>query len=188
VIHHAMSYITTELNNYLNLRSPADPFDRVVMSSLYDLDGSVNTGAREKVVFLLTNIEEDRVYQSNEIYKKRDDGVSEQVSPEARVNLYMLFIANMAIYKESVKTISNVISFFQAKNSFSYSNIPELAGIEGRFVLDLFTLTFEQQNHLWGTLGAKYVPSVMYKASMLTIQDARVEAEIPPIEKVYINE
>jgi len=188
LIHHAMSYITTELNSYLNLRSPADPSDRVVMSSLYDLDGGVNTVAKEKVVFLLANIEEDRVYQSNEIYKKRDDGSSAKVNHETRVNLYMLFIANMSIYKESVKTVSNIISFFQAKSSFSYSDIPELADIEGRFVLDLFTLTFEQQNHLWGTLGAKYVPSVMYKASMLSIHDVRVEAEIPLVEKVYINE
>ena len=36
--------------------------------------------------------------------------------------------------------------------------------------LDLHTLSFEQLNDLWGSLGGKQVPFVMYRARLIPIQ------------------
>ena len=45
---------------------------------------------------------------------------------------------------------------------------------EFRFVVDLYTPTFEQLNYIWGTLGGKSIPSVLYKISILEIESNKV--------------
>ena len=183
-----MGYVASELNAYLNLRSPASTPDRVVLGSLFSLDGNINPKTKEKIVLSIVNVEEERVYRSVDIYRKNDNGLDEQVRPEARVNLYVLFVANLSDYGEALKALAHVISFFQLRNSFDSTVIPELSEREGRFVFELFALTFEQQNHLWGALGAKYMPSVMYKVGIIEIQDLQIEAEAAPVKEININE
>ena len=45
-----------------------------------------------------------------------------------------------------------------------------------------------QQNHLWGALGAKYLPSVIYKVRMIVIQEALKADEQPPIKIIVASE
>ena len=45
-------------------------------------------------------------------------------------------------------------------------------------------MTFEQQNHLWASLGAKYMPCVMYKVGIMAIQDMQIEAKVPLVEEM----
>lgn len=59
------------------------------------------------------------------------------------------------------QTLSFIISFFQNKNVFNHQNSPELDEKIEKIIVDLYTLNLEQQNHLWGALGAKYMPSVV---------------------------
>ncbi len=188
MIHQVIQHVVSELDTYLNLRSPSLAQDRVVLDSLVDGSGSPNANAKEKVVLSLVNIQEDSIYQSVETYEKRPDGKAELVRPELRVNLFLLFIANFSNYAESIKALEYVISFFQTRHVFNYSAIPALTGQQGRMVFDLYSMTFEQQNHLWGALGSKYQPSVMYKISLVAIQDRQIEAEIRPVEQIVINE
>lgn len=188
MIHQAIQYVITELNAYLNLRSPSLTPDRVVLDSLFDASGNLNADAKEKVVLSLVNVQEDPIYQPVNIYEKNPAGRTERVRPEVRVNLFLLFIANISDYEESLKALEYVISFFQARHVFDYAEIPALANQQGRLVFELHSMTFEQQNHLWGALGSKYQPSVMYKLSLVGIRDRQVEAEVRPVEQVLINE
>ncbi len=188
MIHQAIRHIVTELSAYLNLRSPSLAPDRVVVGSLFDTDGNLNANAKEKVVLSMVNIQLDPVYHSVELYEKRSDGKADLVKPEVRVNLFLLFVANISDYDESLKALEYVISFFQAHHIFNYSTIPALSDQQGRIVFDLYSMTFEQQNHLWGALGSKYQPSVMYKVGLLGIRDRQLEAEVRPVEQVLINE
>ena len=188
MIHAAIEYVVGELNNYLNLRSPSLSPDRVVAGSLFDLDGNVDDNAKDKVILSLVNIEEDRVYRSVEIYKKREDGIAEAIKPKIQVDLYLLFIANLADYGEALKAVGHVISFFQHRKSIDYSSVPGLVNQEGRLAFELHSISFEQQNHLWGALGAKYMPSVMYRLAIVTVRDEQIEAEVQPVEEIVINE
>ncbi len=51
----------------------------------------------------------------------------------------------------------------------------------------MHTPGFEKMNHLWGYLGAKYLPSVMYKVRMITIQEARATDEQSPVSGMNIG-
>jgi hypothetical protein len=188
LIHPALQHIVLELNTYFKLISPSSGGDRIVFGTLFDLDGQVNTATKGKVVVSVVNVEEEGIYRSVDLYRKRNDGTSELVKPEIRINLYVLFVANLGDYEEILKAISHIISFFQLRPSFDYSNIPSLADREGRISVELFSMTFEQQNHLWGALGGKYMPSVMYKIGIVGIRDEQIEAEVPPVEERLINE
>jgi hypothetical protein len=188
MIHLALQHIVGELNDYLNLRSPSLSPDRVLLGNLFDLTGNSNPNASQKVVASLVNVQEDPVYHSVERFEKRADGKAELVRPEVRVNLFFLFVANISEYDEALKTLEHVMSYFQANHVFNYSTIPSLAEQEGRLVFELYSMTFEQQNHLWATLGSKYQPSVMYKVGLLGIRDRQIEAEVRPVEQVWVNE
>ena len=187
MIHQAIQYVVTELNSYLNLRSPSLAPDRVVLGNLFDINGNPNADALDKVVLSVVNLQQDPVYHSVDLYEKRADGKSERVRPEVKVNLFVLFIANIGDYDESLKALEHVISFFQANHVFDYATIPVLAENKGRLVFELYSMTFEQQNHLWGALGAKYQPSVMYKVGLVGIRDRRPDAEVRPVKEVVID-
>lgn len=193
MIDLALKYVVGELNDYFYAVIPplapaATMRERVVAASLFDLDGKVNNDAKEKVVAQVVNIQEDRVYHSVEVFRKRDDDTSELVRPEIKVNVFVLFVANISTYADAAKMLSWVIAFFQHRNTFDYKSIPGLTEREGHFSFELHSMTFEQQNHLWGALGAKYMPSVMFKLGIVDISDPQVRAEVPPVLDVSANQ
>jgi hypothetical protein len=58
---------------------------------------------------------------------------------------------------------------------------------EFKMTLELYCPTFEEQNHIWGTLGGKQLPSVMYLARLVEVQRA-----VPPevgglVEEIRLN-
>jgi hypothetical protein len=50
--------------------------------------------------------------------------------------------------------------------------------------MELYTLTFEQINHLWGSLGGKQMPFVMYKLRLIALTDRTIVREVPLIEEI----
>ncbi len=188
MINLVIAHLVTQLNDFMNVRAPAPP-DRVFAGPLFALDGNPNAEAQDKVVLTITNVEEDRVYKPVDRFHQRDDGTTEITSPELNLNLYLLVIANLTAYDEALKAISNVAAFFQQKNVFHWSDIPGSTSDErGRIALEMVSLNFEQINHLWGALGAKYMPSVMYKIGLVVLRDTDMDAEAPPVERILINE
>jgi hypothetical protein len=60
-------------------------------------------------------------------------------------------------------------------------------GIE-KIIIEPVSLTFEQLNHLWATLGAKYLPSVIYKCRTLIFRETAVSPEAPLITELVGDE
>lgn len=193
MIDKALRYVVSELNDYFYAVLPplapaSTDRERVVAASLFDLDGKVNTNAKDRVVAQVVNVQEDRVYHSVDVYKRRDDGTGELMRPEIKVNVFVLFVANIADYAEATKMLSWVMAFFQHRNSFEYSAIAGLTDRPGHFTFELYSMSFEQQNHLWGALGAKYMPSVMFKLGIVDIRDEQLRAEVPPVLDIAANQ
>jgi hypothetical protein len=181
VIDLTIAQVVSEMNAYVNLRAPGLADEPVVVGSLFDLAGVASTATRNRIAVQIVNIEENSVYRSMETYRARPDGMNEHVRPGVRLNVYILFVANMVKYPEALKTISLVIAFFQNRYTFDVSRNGDGSS---KVIFELYSMTFEQQNHLWAALGAKYMPSVLYKAAILDISDTRVDAEVPPVEEI----
>jgi len=82
------------------------------------------------------------------------------------------------------------VAYFQSMQGFAFSDAPlsvaalnmEEDSLDAlrfkrnfKMNLDLHSMTFEQLNHLWGTLGGKQVPSALYKARVVEIDKSMVK-------------
>jgi hypothetical protein len=176
-----------ELNSYLSVKI-SEP-DRVMANNLVTQDGNIQGGIDDKIVVSLVNTEEERIARDPNIYHKQPDGSLEIQKPETKLNLYILFTPYFpSDYNEALKMISLVIGFFQKKNRFTPANTPELNPKLKDLTLEMVTQNMEQINHLWSSLGAKYMPSVLYKMRLVSIVDDEIEGTGQPIQEIYINE
>lgn len=143
------------------------------------------------VVLTLVNIEEEKTLKNGAIYVQNGDALNKR-NPTLYLNLYLLFSCADSSYQTALEQISRVVASLQAKYVFTADSTSEPGdnpfpdGLE-KIILDLFSLNFEQINHLWGIMGGKYLPSVLYKARLVEIQ-AATPREVAPIREIKANE
>ena len=153
----------------------------LTLNRMTDQDGNLQFA---NLGMILTNIEEERIHKVQTPYSKKQDGTLQKVNPEIKLNLYVLVASRSADnHNTGLIRLGHVIDFFQLRNLFTPQTSPTLPQGINKLVVELITLTFEQQNHLWGTLGCKYMPSVLYKVRMLTVQ-AGAEAPATVVNEV----
>ena len=174
MINKALSFIEDQTNLYLQDLLGVSTLNYAVLGNIANIsDNSADTTNSQNttgVVITLVNIEEDRISKNPDgIYRQVDGAV--KTNPRILLNLYVLFSVNMNSYATALSRISSVIQCFQSRNYFTRDEFSSLdPGIE-KLHLELYTMNFEQVNHLWSTLGGKYFPSVLYKMKMIAIAD-----------------
>lgn len=194
MINRILSAIKDELNEFVKLKDPINfgLTDIVVLSNLVEQDGTLafttnnSNQSEHKIVLTLINLEEEKVFKEQQYFKKTTEDKIITLNPELKIHLHILITAYSTSYETSLLILGYVLSFFQKKNVFTNQNTPSLNGLTARANVELQTLTSEQNNHLWGYLGAKYMPSVVYKIKMLIFQEAQQTSEGLPI--TIINE
>ena len=180
MIDKALKFLTEEINNYLKSKISFADTSKIVLDNISKLqDGSAGSGSTNKIVLSLVNIEEDRLSRNPDNFYKTDDNKVAYKNSPVYLNLYCLFAYNHGEndsettnhYEEALMYISYIVRFFQHRNVFTPANSPALdPGIE-KLLMELNTLGFEQLNHLWAVLGGKYLPSVLYKMRLVTIDE-----------------
>jgi len=191
MIDTSLNFLTNTLNSYLKIKNNTPNEDKVVLSSIATESG---IAIPDKTLGLsLINIEEDRIYKEHKSAFINESGNTEYYNPEIKLNLYVLISANYQDkkisdptddYKEGLKQLSYVISFFQMKNVFTNENSPSLASIDPaikQLTVELYSYSFEQLYNFWSVVGSKYLPSVLYKIKMLTFQAKEISAELPGV-------
>ncbi len=189
MIDIALDVLKTSIRDYL-IRLPhlnITSEEPIVLDHFVEHDGTI-TIPTNALGLSLVNVEEERVVKSQKAFVKTTEGRVSHVQPEIKLNLYIVIAANFATYKTGLEFLSAAIRFFQSKNVFTPENTPDLDPSIKKLIVELYTLNFEQQNHLWGSLGAKYMPSVMYRVRLLTIQEAHALDDQPPIRIINFSE
>ncbi|MBS1656921.1 MAG: DUF4255 domain-containing protein [Bacteroidetes bacterium] len=189
MIDVAFKFISSELNQYLNNKLSLDVAskDPVVLGNISKLsEAAANNDLEEKVILTLVNLEEERILRNPEKFTRVEDRL-EQRNPKIFLNLYCLFAVNKSKYSEALKYLSFVIQFFQHRSVFNHITDPLLDDKIEKLLLELYTINFEQTNHLWGTMGGKYYPSALYKMRLITIDESFKEAEGEMITRVSIE-
>ncbi|MCB0502243.1 MAG: DUF4255 domain-containing protein [Bacteroidetes bacterium] len=155
---------------------------KIVENDTVPNDGNGSAG----VILSLVNIEEDRISKNPDgIYRTHNSVIKR--NPEILLNLYILFSANTGNYITALSRISNIIQCFQSTNFFTKESYPSLDPKIDKLHLELYTMNFEQINHLWSTLGGKYLPSVLYKMKLVTIVDEDNKVDGSLIREIKIN-
>ncbi|WP_264175515.1 DUF4255 domain-containing protein [Citrifermentans bemidjiense] len=121
-------------------------------------------------------------------------------NPPVFLNFLILMTATHTDYVNGLSVLSRAIRFFQFKNfltqdnvdpsSITSSSVPinPLDRLETfKLIFDLYSPTLEEVNHLWGTLGGKQYPFVLYVMRMLDLKFKFVEQENPLIQEIVRN-
>lgn len=193
MIFEALSIIRTELGAYIGRLGDGGNQGDVVLGNISLLESNETDSIKDKVVITLVNSEEESALKnSNGFYRMNGGGLTVE-NPPVYLNLYLLFSANWPDgYDTAIRRLSNIIEFFQRNNIFTIQNSPDSAdafdpndpGItELRLILNMYTMTFEQINHLWGSLGGKQIPFVMYKLRLVKVRSGKILREGSVIEK-----
>jgi hypothetical protein len=180
MIHIALNFINTELNNFAQLRygqgSSSSPF-----CSLQNLawlsGGSSGLTNGTPLVGSLIHVAEDRIAKQPD-WTLRSGNVVYNVNPAVPINLYCMFAGatdtggnyDSTSYVEALKAISIVIRFFQSKNVFTPAN-SNLDQRITQLIAEMYTLSFQELNDVWMANGGKYYPSVIYKLRTLFYQE-----------------
>ena len=193
MIHDVLDFLRSRLNEYLNLKLDStgngqSNFVQLANVAWNDSESqSTSTdGSVSNAFITLVNIEEDRISRPQENTARNNNGTVYK-NPKMYLNLYLLFAVNLSSYYESLKRLSYIIQFFQYQNVFTSLSTPDLpVGVE-KLILDLDTLSFQDLNNLWGIMGSKYLPSVLYKVRLVTISEEFVMGQGGLISEMLIN-
>jgi Pvc16 N-terminal domain len=185
-------FIADELNKYLILKGVvSSDTPRVELGNIaraYDTDTLTGSAPiANRAVLSLVNVEEDRVSKQQENYVKSIVSTRYK-SPPLFLNLYMLVAVNRNNYGQSLAWLSHILQFFQFQNVFTPITHPSLDSRILKLIVELHSLNFEQINHLWSTLGGKYLPSVMYKIRQVTLDEDLVISESGFIKEIKLDE
>lgn len=196
MIYTSLSFLCEVLNNFIALKDPLSTAGAlvtpVVLTNIVDQDNHLFHTSGDYIFMTLINTEEETVGKSQLAYSKSPEDKLYVTNPDIKLNLYIQFAAfsdnkasGLSAYERSLLLLDQVVFFFQYRSVFSNSQYPVLmnSGIE-KLLVEPVSLTFEQLNHLWATLGAKYLPSVIYKCRMLIFLEAIVSPEQQMIKEI----
>lgn len=166
MIHDALTFLANELNEHFKTLFKIDE-DMVILSSLKNADGASGLQGENKVVLTLVNIEEEKTLKNATTPARGDTGVMPQ--PPIALNLHVLISTHFTgnNYPESLKYISEVISFFHHKNVFTPQTSPNLATGIDKLIMELNSKTLDENNAVWQMLGSTYTPSIACKVRFI---------------------
>lgn len=154
-------------------------------------NGSSGGLPRNLLYLSMVNIKEEKTLKNLPNYVRNDATlkVSYENSP-VFLNLHILITATHTDYTNALTALSRVIRFVQFRNvltqdnvapaSITSSSVPIMALDqleEFKLIFDLYSPTMEEVNHLWGTLGGKQYPFVVYLLRMLDLKFQAVQNE-----------
>jgi hypothetical protein len=187
VIKVAIKFLVQELRKQDGLHEAAQP-DIVVMKSIVNDKGESNLADGE-VGVMVVNVEEEKYLKPQVQKEKRVDTSVSFANPEIYLNLFLLIAVKPAVgnetgYESALKRLSLVLEYFQAKTFFENAAISTADEVIDKIMIDLYTLSFEQQNQVWASLGAKYLPSVVYKLRLVVVDKSEFGEAQPLIKSV----
>jgi len=188
LIEHALNVTTREINQFLKLRFDLNE-EKAILGSLINQDGTVSIQDENKLILSLIDIQQETIVKNGHWYRDVENRKTFKY-PDLHLNLYLLVSAyfNPLNYLESLRFLSSVISFLHAKPVFNNSNTPGLLNTDiDKLTFEIYHQDSNSKNNLWSTLGAKYMPSILYKVKMLTVEDVNTRQILDGIEGMILD-
>lgn len=182
MIQRVLDAICKDMESFLQRKRdqvPAEITGKVLLHELAQLSEEVNR-KEGNIICTLINIEQERTNLNFHTVS------SNKVNPPVNVNLYILFSAYFSNtdYLLALEYISSVIGFFQSKQVFNPNNTPELPQSVEKITAELVNLDMRELSNFWTAMGAKHLPSVIYKLRMIPITEEAVLDTVRPIISV----
>jgi hypothetical protein len=139
------------------------------------------------ICLALINIEEERALKSQIPDRALVNGTYVVRQPEIKLNLQLLFAVRPGKsipYETGLRSLSHILTFFQMHPTFKSDEYPSLNPEIERLNVELLSYGPEQLNQMWTYLGAKYLPSAVYKVRMIVLQGMEPQGMERPISSI----
>ncbi len=175
MIYQVLRFLAGQMNAYMEeVIKPSENVSNpiVILENIASM-GDDELESTNNILLTLINIYEEATLKNNPASTLVNNDFTKYQNPPVNLNLHLLLTSCMGNYELSLRYLSHAIAFFQGKNIFtrqnSFSDDSSLPD-DMRLILDLQTLSLEQVNNIWSTLGGKQKPFVCYKLRMLQIE------------------
>jgi hypothetical protein len=183
MISHALTIVVNELQTHLTSTYILGGSTIVGLGNMADGIGGASGIARDIVNFSVVNIKEEKSLKNLPHFVRNEATLTASYeNPPVFLNFQILITATHTKYDNALLVLSRVIRFFQFKNVFTQDNVlpksltdnspndplDQLATF--KLIFDLYSPSMEEINHLWGTLGGKQYPFVLYTMRLLDLQ------------------
>lgn len=200
MIIHALQIVRQELDAFLNSLGTTGN-DEVQLGNISQSDIPEQGEAgnlKNKIIISLVNVREEKTLKNAPFARRNDLTLkTEYFNPPVFFNLYLLISACQNNYNNALIYLSRIAAFFQSKNVFTHQNtlsvtdaalVPETEKMEEfKLIMDLYSPSFEELNHIWGILGGKQLPALLYVARLVEVKAAKVDAIGGLIREVSMN-
>jgi Pvc16 N-terminal domain len=195
MLSHALTIVVNELERHLTDAYGAGavtPQVRLGNISEGVGGGGANVGSvpRDILAISMVNIREEKALK-NGANQKRNEATLRVTyeNPPVFLNFHILVAATHSNYANALLVLSRTIRFFQFRNVFDQNSVAPSSLTSGapanpldqletfKLIFDLHSPTMEEVNHLWGTLGGKQYPFVLYTLRLLELKFRAVQAE-----------
>jgi hypothetical protein len=189
MIYEALQIISEQLDNYLTSEGLSN-LVKLENIALIETTAENSDKLTGKVILTMINLDEEKTLKNQPNYKVINKQNTEYKNPPIYLNLYLLISANCNTYVNSLRSISKTIEFFQGKSTFtsentSYTTKEDFDVLNSfKLIVNLYTPTFEELNHIWGTLGGRQLPSVVYQIQLVEIDKKELTATGPVILEI----
>lgn len=169
MLDHALLFVRDKLDAHLRRRlGVSDPV--VVLNHLsVHGDGQIQKN-QNRMVMTLSMLE----YETNKAYYNGPVNTQTRKNPPQRFNLNLLLSANFDDYVEALKVLSETILFFQATPAFQANEFPDMPQGLTALQFEVDGTSEGKTRELWNTLGANYLPSILYKVRHITIDASQI--------------
>ena len=183
MIDVAIAQVASQLNQALRRQFMVDE-DLVVLANLHEQDGTVATHIANKLVVSLVGVEREDLSRQGMASGLLGSRAGLYPSP-VHLNLMVMFAANFSgtNYPEALKFISSTVAFFQGRPVFDGQNSPDLDRRLHKLTLEIENLNVSDLSNLWGILSGKYLPSVLYRMRLVSIDSDQITVQVPRITK-----
>jgi hypothetical protein len=202
MITHALTIVVNELIRHLAVYGPS-AVPPVELGNIAEgfRSGAGGSGVSREVLDLsVVNIKEEKTLKNLPNYvRDMATHTARYENPPVFLNLQLLLVATHVNYSGALLMLSRAIRFFQATPVFTETSVDPASITHNaplnvldrlaafRLVFDLCSPSMEEINHMWGTLGGKQYPFVLYTMRALDLRYHEVQAENPLINDIVRN-
>ena len=176
MIDAALSLMAGQLNEHLRRRFQLGE-DLAVLSNLLEQNGTLVPLVANKLVLFLAGVERDTLAHRAPGGQNLGMSAQQLVSgAPVYLNLLVMCAANFSgsNYPEALKFLSSAIAFFQSRQVLDQHNAPGLDARLERLVLSIENLSSSEMHSLWGIHSGRYLPSVLYRVRMVSVDGQQV--------------
>ncbi|MDC8005347.1 DUF4255 domain-containing protein [Aureisphaera galaxeae] len=176
VISKTLQFLKAKVDTYNSNVTPIVEITNIATLN----DGDEYLHSTTPITLSIVNIEEDTVAKVPNVYlpnTTQASSVERYKNPAQNLVISLLFTSYNKEqasdkYEDGLLKLEHVIRCFQEQHVFYIDGTTEVDPTQDhiKIILDLESLKLSELNQLWSMLGNKYMPSVLYKMRMITIQ------------------